>query len=245
MRDIKLIALDMDGTLLNHQQEISTKTKQVLQQAMQEDVYVVLATGRHISTCQPYAEELQLNSYLITTNGAEIYNNQYNLVEQHKIESTNVELLWEIAEKRQIHTWMVASEEVFQGNRPAGFQDYTWLKMGFSNLEKEQKAEVIQQISQFGSFEITNSHPRNIEVNQLGVHKAKAIQSLCKKKGIQMNQVLSIGDSLNDYQMIKQAGIGVAMANAQDTILQLADAVTESNEKDGVAEAIERFLWNK
>lgn len=245
MKDIKLIALDMDGTLLNHQQEVSAKTKQVLQQAMQEDVYVVLATGRHISTCQPYAEDLQLNSYLVTTNGAEIFDNQYNLVEQHKIESTSVERLWDIAEKQQIHTWMVAAEEVFKGNRPNKFQDYTWLKMGYGNLAEEQKAEVIQQINQFGSFEITNSHPRNIEVNQLGVHKAKAIQSLCNRKGIQMNQVMSVGDSLNDYQMIKQAGIGVAMANAQDTILQVADAVTESNEKDGVAEAVERFLWNK
>ena len=245
MRDIKLIALDMDGTLLNAQQEVSMKTKEVLQQAMKEGVLVVLATGRHISTCEPYAKELHLNSFLVTTNGAEIHDNQSTLVEQHKIESESIEYLWKIAQHQNVHAWMIASEKLFRGNRPDRFQDYTWLKMGFSNIEEEQKAEIIEQINQFGSFEITNSHPRNLEINQLGVHKAKALQSLCDKEGIQMNQVLSMGDSLNDYQMIKQAGIGVAMKNAQDTILNVADAVTESNENDGVAKAVERFLWNK
>src|SRR5699024_7393121 len=125
------------------------------------------------------------------------------------------------------------------------FQDYKWLKMGFSTREEEQKAETIEQINQFGSSETTNSHPRNLEINQPGAHKAKALQSLCDKEGIKMNQVMAMGDSLNDDQMIKQGGIGVAMKNAQDTILNVADAVTESNENDGVARAVEQFLWNK
>src|SRR5699024_2624215 len=144
--------------------------------------------------------------------------------------SESIEYLWKIAQHQNVHAWMIASEKLFRGNRPDRFRDYTWLKMGFSNIEEEQKAEIIEQINQFGSFDITNSHPRNLEINQLGVHKAKALQSLCDKEGIQMN---------------KPAGIGVAMKNAQDTLLIVADAVTESNENDGVPKAVERFLWNK
>lgn len=85
---------------------------------------------------------------------------------------------------------------------------------------------------------MTNSHPCNIELNPKGVSKASGLKEVCRRLGIDMSEVVAVGDSLNDLAMIREAGLGVAMGNAQEEVKKAADWTTVTNEEDGVAEVI-------
>lgn len=242
MSKIKLVALDMDGTLLNDENIVTDYTKKVLKRAIDQGVHIVLSTGRPLEMCISYVKDLELPSYVITSNGAEIFQADETLLEQHTIDEAKLSKLWEIGHRHDLHMWMVASDKIFyEGNRPDNFADYQWLKIGYGNLSENDKMYVMQELGQLDDLEITNSSLTNIEVNQGGVNKAQAIRSVCDRIGITTENVLAVGDSLNDYQMIKEAGIGVAVENAQKVILDLADHITLTNNDDGVAKAIERF----
>ncbi|MNP64340.1 Sugar phosphatase YidA [compost metagenome] len=96
-----------------------------------------------------------------------------------------------------------------------------------------------------GGLEITNSSPHNLEINPLGVNKAAGILEVCKLLGLDMSQVIAVGDSLNDLAAIQQAGLGVAIGNAQETVKEEADAVVASNNNDGIAEVIQKYIFNE
>src|SRR5690625_89141 len=244
MKNIKLIALDMDGTLLNDEGIVTGYTKDVIQEALAQDIHVVLTTGRPLPLCYPFAEELNLSSYIISSNGAEIWTVQKELLERHSMDALLMENLWDIGIKRNHHMWVVATDKLFlDQNKPDNFYDYEWLKIGYGQLNKLEKEELLFELEKKeDQIEVTNSSLTNLEVNKGGVNKAAALKSVCKRINISMNEVLAAGDSLNDLKMIEQVGVGVAMENAQELIKQSADYITETNNNDGVAKAIERFL---
>lgn len=242
MSKIKLIALDMDGTLLNDEEIVTDYTKRVIKRAIDAGIEVVISTGRPIGSCISYAKDLQLPSYVITSNGGQIFTMDQELIEEHTMDAEKIEKLWNIGYERNLHMWIIATDAVFvEGRRPSDFHKHQWLKIGYSDLKEIDKLYVMEKLKQIGSLEITNSTPSNLEVNEAGVNKEAALKFLCKRIGITMDEVMTVGDSLNDFKMIKGAGIGVAVSNAQDEILDIADYVTLSNNEDGVAKAIEKF----
>lgn len=244
MAKIKLIALDMDGTLLNDDGVVTPYTHDVIQKALQQDVQVVLSTGRPLLMCSSYAEELQLTSYIITSNGAEIWTVDHKLIERHPLDARKVQALWELGNEKELHMWLVAADQVFRNaKRPEDFTNHEWLKMGYGNLTEPLKKYLLDQLKNEKELEITNSSLSNLEVNKSGVNKANAIQSICKRLGISMEEVMAVGDSLNDLKMIEQAGIGVAVENAQQLIIESANYVTTTNNDNGVAKAIERYIF--
>src|SRR5699024_11458558 len=109
--------------------------------------------------------------------------------------------------------------------------DYLDEKDRYYDKEKFRKEQVLK---------VTNSTAMNFEVNEKGVNKAEGLRTLCKKLNITMDEVMAVGDSLNDFKMINEVGIGIAMGNAQEEILEIADYVTLTNREDGVAEAIKK-----
>lgn len=240
-KDIKLIALDMDGTLLNNELNVSEHTKEVITEALKKDIHVVLSTGRWLNSCYPYAESLELDSYLITSNGGEIWTIDKKLLDQHLLDSEKMEQMWNLGSGLGASMWMVATKEVYRNSRPEDFHEHQWLKIGFETFEESMLDELIKELSHIEGLELTNSQPMNVEVNPIGVSKAKALNFVCGELGITMNEVMAVGDSLNDIKMIQEAGVGVAMGNAQAAIKEAADFVTDTNNKDGVAKAIKRF----
>ncbi|WP_042142605.1 Cof-type HAD-IIB family hydrolase [Paucisalibacillus sp. EB02] len=242
MRDIKLIALDMDGTLLNTDHKVDDRTKEIIQKAMTKGVHVVLSTGRSFGTCYPIAKELELTSYLVTCNGGEIWTMEQELLEQHLIDTEVLEKLWILGAGLGVHMWIISTEGFYHGERPENFYDHKWLKIGFESTDTDKLDQLIKEISLLGDFEITNSLPTNIEVNPLGVSKARALHRVCEEIGITMDEVMACGDSLNDIKMIQEAGLGVAMGNAQEAIKKVANHVTDTNNNFGVAKAIEKFV---
>lgn len=239
---IKLIALDMDGTLLKDNHEVSAPTKEVIKKALANDIHVVLSTGRSLDTCYPYAAALELTSYLVTANGGETYTMEKELLDQHLMPIEKIEKMWSLGEEVGVDIWMIATDGVYRnGSMPENFADHKWLKFG-CNTEDENKLErMIKELSHMEGLELTNSLPTNIEANPAGVSKAAALHFVCEKIGITMDEVMAVGDSLNDIKMIQEAGVGVAMGNAQEAIKNVADFVTDTNNHDGVAKAIEHF----
>ena len=241
--DIQLIALDMDGTLLNNDLEVSEMNRQAIARAMAKGVKVMLSTGRWLGFCASYAESLQLNNYIITVNGGEIWTANKELVERHVHANELMVNMWNIGLEKDVHMWCVSTDRVYNSeDQPEDFYEKEWLKLGYSSEDTDKLDQIKKELSAFDHIEITNSLPTNIEVNPSGVNKANGLKRVCRELGMTMDQVMAIGDSMNDKKMIMQAGLGIAMGNAQEQIKLVAYDVTDTNDHDGVAKAIERFI---
>ncbi|AZV48961.1 phosphoglycolate phosphatase [Bacillus halotolerans] len=240
--NIKLIAIDMDGTLLNDEQLISDENRNAIREAEDKGVYVVISTGRTLMTCRELAESLKLSSFLITANGSEIWDSNFNLVERKLLHTDHIKMMWDLRNKHNTNFWASTVNKVWRGEFPENITDHEWLKFGFDIEDDDIRNEVLAELRKNKELEITNSSPTNIEVNALGINKAAALAKVSEKLGFTMENVMAMGDSLNDIAMIKEAGLGVAMGNAQDVVKETADWITDTNIEDGVAKAIRHWV---
>ncbi|MBX9966295.1 Cof-type HAD-IIB family hydrolase [Priestia aryabhattai] len=241
-KEFKLIALDMDGTLLNNQQEISEENRAAIAKAQEQGVHVVLSTGRSLLTCREYAQSLQLSSYLITVNGSEIWDESGQLVERKLIDASHIEKMWNLTQEHKLNFWAVTTDKVWRDEFPEDIVSQEWLKFGYDIPDDALREEVLKQIAGISDFEISNSSLTNLEINALGINKAKGIMTVCDRLGISMDEVIAMGDSLNDMAMIEAAGCGIAMGNAQEAVKEAADWVTDTNVNNGVAKAISHWV---
>ncbi|MFC7060939.1 Cof-type HAD-IIB family hydrolase [Halobacillus seohaensis] len=243
-KQIKLIALDLDGTLLNSKETVSEANLNAIKNAKEKGYHVVLSTGRSLDRCQEIAESLGDSSYIVTINGGEIYNNKFELIDQTVLDYQLVERLWELRQQHKVHYWSTTVQGQFNSsqNFEQEVKEYDWLKFGFDIEDDEIRQVVLDELLNNDALEISNSSPTNIEVNPSGVNKAAALLKVCERLNIEMDNVLAVGDSLNDMAMIREAGIGVAMGNAQADLKEAATWVTTTNDEDGVAKAIESIL---
>jgi phosphoglycolate phosphatase (TIGR01487 family) len=241
-KNYKLIALDMDGTLLNENELISDENRRAIEEAQANGIHVVLSTGRSILTCGKYAKSLNLSSYLVTVNGSEIWDCSGNLHERNILHSEYIQMMWEWANKNKTHFWAVATDKVWRNQMPEDIFAQTWLKFGFDIADDSLRETILKRLLSNQHLEVSNSSPTNIEVNAVGVNKANGLLHVCKRLGISMDEVIAMGDSLNDIEMIKAAGCGVAMGNAQTEVKNAADWITDTNEENGVAKAIRYWV---
>ncbi|MDQ0256950.1 HAD superfamily hydrolase (TIGR01484 family) [Evansella vedderi] len=244
-QDIKLIALDMDGTLLKDNHEVSPANRKAIKVAKEQGIHIVLSTGRSILSCKEYADSLELDSYLVTVNGSEIWDTQGNLIDQNPIDAELIEMLWDLKMKHNTQYWAISSEKVWRDDFPTDIQSQNWLKFGFHFEDAKIQKEVTELLTKHEALEVSNSSPTNLEINAAGINKGFALEKVCNWLDITMDNVMAVGDSLNDIVMIKEAGVGVAMGNAQQKVKDAANWVTSSNNDDGVARAIEKFILDK
>jgi HAD superfamily hydrolase (TIGR01484 family) len=239
----RLLALDMDGTLLNDAQIITPKTVEWIQKAVDAGVHVCLSTGRAFNSALPYAKQLGLETPMVTVNGSEVWRAPNEVYRRSLMDPQLVSKLYEIAQRYDIWFWAYSLEEVHkQDNWDGNTDGREWLKFGYSTEDDDIRHKLLMELQDMGGLEITNSSPTNLEINPQGVNKASGIKEVCHLLGIDMSQVVAVGDSLNDLAVIQQAGLGVAMGNAQETVRQEADAVVSSNNDDGIAEVIQKFI---
>lgn len=242
----RLLALDMDGTVLNHEQQISEANRKWIQVAVDNGITVIFATGRGIQNVIGYVEDLGLHSPIVTANGSEVWKRPNELLSRHMIENDWIEKLRLLALEEDVWYWGYSVEGLYnKENWNRECARFQWLKFGFYTEELHKLTAIKQTIQEWDVFEITNSHPNNIEINPKGINKASGLKQVCQMMGISMSQVAVAGDSLNDLAMIKQAGLGVAMGNAQDVVKQAADVITLNNDEDGVAHFIQFHLLAK
>lgn len=250
MTKYKLIALDMDGTLLNDQLEISKENEKWINKALQAGVTVSFSTGRGFPGANPYAEQLKLNTPMITVNGSEVWSKPHVLHKRITLGYEKIEQLHQLAlQYPDVWFWAYSTQGIYNKENwleeGTHFSDYEWLKFGYHTEDDQAREEILTRIKEWDLFEVTNSSPWNLELNPKGITKASGIRELCKLLDIQMSETIAVGDSLNDIAAIRACGVGVAMGNAQEAVKSAADAVTLTNNENGVAEVIKRFVFGQ
>lgn len=239
----KLLALDMDGTLLNEQSEISAENERWLRAATARGIHVCFATGRGYASALPFAEQLGLTTPMVLVNGGEVWSAPGRLHSRTLMAPEHIEALRDVAVRYDTWYWGYSLERVFNRNEwAADVYAEQWTKFGFYTEDPAALKSVADAIDAIAPFEATNSHPCNIELNPLGVSKASGLRQVCELLGVEMREIVACGDSLNDAAMIREAGLGVAMGNAQQAVKEMADFVTLTNDEDGVAHVVKTFL---
>ncbi|WP_144415268.1 Cof-type HAD-IIB family hydrolase [Paenibacillus durus] len=239
----RLLALDMDGTLLNSEERITPETVKWIHKAVDAGIHVCLSTGRAFNSAYPYAQQLGLKTPMVTVNGSEVWRAPHELYRRSLMDPQLIKQMHAFAIEYGIWYWAYSVDGVYNKESWDGNIDgREWLKFGYDTEDDEIRHQVLMKLQDMGGLEITNSSPYNLEINALGMNKASGIKEVCGLLGIKMEEVVAVGDSLNDLAVIQQAGLGVAMGNAQDTVKQAADAVTSTNNEDGIAEVIRRFI---
>ncbi|MBW5447266.1 HAD-IIB family hydrolase [Cohnella sp. CFH 77786] len=244
MPKYRLLALDLDGTLLNDRSEISPANEEWIRRAREAGVTVILSTGRGFPSALPFAEQLGLDGPMITVNGGEIWRKPRELHRRTLLDADMVMRLHRLAERHgDTWFWAYSTESVYNKER---WVDDTpsrqWLKFGYYTEELAVLNEILSEIKTWEGLEISNSSPFNIEVNPAGVSKASAIEEVCRMIGCGMSEAAAVGDSLNDIAAIRACGLGVAMGNAQEEVKEAADFVTSSHQEDGVARMIQEYV---
>lgn len=276
MAEIRLIAIDLDGTLLDSQKRLSYKNETVLKECIRQGIWVVPCTGRIWGGVPGFLRDFPGIRYAITTNGAIIEDvvNQA-VVDEHKIPCGLALEILRMA--RQFHTMYDAycggqayGEERFmscmgeygiapliqkmvQTTRNVVPDVWAQIKSLDRPVEKinyffgdmEERARAREALEARGDVVVTSSFPNNLEINAPGATKGDAILRLAAHLGLKPEQTMGFGDGGNDVTMMQMAGIGVAMGNAEDSVKEVADYLTLTNDEDGVAVAIERLIWGR
>lgn len=240
--EIKLIALDMDGTLLNNEHNVSEENRMAIKKAEKKGVHVVLSTGRSLKTARDYVLSLELSSYLVTVNGSEIWGPDGELVHRSPVATEHIQWMHELSSQHNARFWAISTENNWNNEMPDDLLSQEWLKFGFHIEEDDVREKVLKELKAKGLFELSNSSLVNIEVNALGINKAKGLEKVCGLLGISMENVMAVGDSLNDIAMITDAGLGIAMGNAQEAVKHAANDITGTNNENGVAQAIRKWV---
>ena len=262
--EIKLIASDMDDTLLNSNVQISERNARAIKSALAAGKIFLIATGRMYVSARPYAEKLGLDVPLVTYNGALVKGSASGEVfyeHKMKLETANEVLAYCKEKGYYVQLYVgdkILIKEVTDCSRmytkisgipttPIGDALFHTDEAPYKILVMTEAAEFSEVWQQFaakfsGKLDVTSSKDNFLELMEPGINKWEAVKSVAASYGITPDEIMCIGDSNNDISMIANAGIGVAVANAKDNVKEHAKIVTASNNEDGVALVIESIL---
>jgi len=266
---IKLIAIDLDGTLLNGKKEISKTNQEVLAQAKAKGIKIVLCTGRPLKAILPYLDVLDLRSagdYSITFNGGLVQKNDTGeIVDKQTLSVADVQDLLALAKQMDMPLDVLRDEVVLcfptSSDHQTIYPKLNPLLVFQSATQQELTAEALynkavvaydqKELDQWipkipakfkERYEVIKTRSNLLEFMPKGVTKAYGIQLLAQELGIEQAEVMAIGDEENDLSMIAYAGVGVAMGNAISAVKEAADVVTATNEEDGVAKIVSEYV---
>ena len=268
----KLIILDLDGTLTNEKKEITAHTLSTLLKAQELGVRIVLASGRPTYGVVPIAKKLKLDQYggyILSYNGGEIINWQTGeLLYKNLLEPEMLPYLYQCAKDNDFTIMTYDGEYVVTENpddiyvRKASLVNVMPIKEVENFLdavsthpiskclimgEAEKLALLEKEMSKAlnGRMGVFRSEPYFLELVPKGTDKALSSAFLLNSLQIDKKEMIAIGDGFNDVSLIQYAGLGVAMANAQEIVRNNANYITFSNEEDGVAHVIEKFVFTE
>lgn len=272
---IKLIAIDMDGTLLNDKKHIEKAQKEAIHEAIEDGIKIVLCTGRPLYGILPFYKELGLQQldqegYVILNNGCSVHKTKdWELIKCAEITPDDMEYLYKFSEKYDINFTLVDEMHYFNIDRKPTkelvmdaqfvFSDITNITleeaksgkykivkaMFLGNPEDMKKFQKEYEDILKERYEGVLSQPYVYEVLPKGNNKGTGLKALAEKLGIKQEEVMAIGDGNNDVEMLEYATYGVAMGNASELARNAAKYTTDTNENDGVAKAIRKYALNK
>lgn len=268
---IRMIGLDLDGTLLTTQKKITSYTKAVLEEALAKGIVVLVSTGRPISAVPKEILEIPGMKYAVTANGARVLDIETGeVIVENMLSLETAEKVLRIFQKyNTIHEIFIGSEgytsksvahayEYFKNPSMAEYFMNTRIPVDDVVAEMLKKGEPVDKVQGIFKNEderkkaekeleviegitVSNAIGNNLEANKEGVDKGMALVQLGKMLGIRREEIMACGDGMNDYEMLKTVGFAVAMENGEEELKVIADYITVSNDEDGVAKAIQKF----
>ena len=270
---IKMIGLDLDGTLLTDKKELTDRTKAALRRAIELGITVLVASGRPWMGVPEELRNFPGMRYALTSNGARIIDTKDDrVIEEHLLSPELALKALAVCGK-----YDTLQEVYFDGQGYAPEDQMAYVEKYHRNpsmceyvrktrlpvkdirklveqenrgLDKvqalfadmDERETAWKELEQEKGLELVGSLQYNIEINAAGVNKGTGLVNLGRMLGIRRKEIMAFGDGDNDIAMLREAGFGVAMANADEQVKAAADYITLSNEEEGVAEAIERLV---
>ena len=267
---IKLIAIDMDGTLLNSKKELLEETKQYFKNFHNKntETLLVICTGRPESGIRPYLKDLgylEENHYIISQNGANIYESQTGKrVMDAFVDSAAIQKWIELGKKHGISVMGAGVDYYYSFDEdPTEWMEFD-VKLVSGKLKRIPTKESLntdfykillmgdeEQLNEFETFipqewrdefYVVRSQKYLVEVLTKGVNKAFGLEKLAQKLNIEPSEIAAIGDAANDIEMLEYAGLAIAMGNASEEVKAISDIVTDTNENNGVIKAIDQLI---
>ncbi|MFM9331155.1 Cof-type HAD-IIB family hydrolase [Paenibacillus mesotrionivorans] len=260
----KLIAVDLDDTLLNDQLDITEGTRSAIYAAMERGAVFTIATGRMFASARKIAAKLGLEVPLITYQGALVkHASDGTVIYERNVPPEVVRYVFEYAAKNGLHLQAYHNDTLLAKEENERLKGYAKLnniayeiEPDFDRLAEKtapkllmiDEPEVLDRVlvelkaAVGDKAHITKSKPHFLEIMHPEGTKGHALTRLAEHYGIKQEETIGIGDSWNDHELVEQAGLGVAMENAVDSLKQVADYVTRSNNDEGVRHVIEKFV---
>jgi Cof subfamily protein (haloacid dehalogenase superfamily) len=260
----RLLAIDVDGTLLTTEGVLSTRTREAVRAADRAEWHVTLVTGRPLPYVLPVVQELGVGEYVVAANGATVAEigsgtvlYQANLPGRLIVDALT-------RARRAVPGIRLAATTTRGFHTEPGFEELAPLSRADAVVVDDASPrpddtvtsavlfvrgadtmDVLAQVAAIVPHGIDVSPsglPGSVELTAPGVHKGSGVVHLCERMGVDRQDVVAFGDSLNDHEILRWAGLGVAMGNADTHTKAVADEITASNDDDGVALVIERLL---
>lgn len=267
----KLIALDMDGTLLTTDKRVSEKTKTAIKAAEAKGVKIVLASGRPLSGISKFLEELDLlkeDDYVLSFNGGLVQNTKTEeIVSKVSLKGTDLKYLYEISKKLNVNIHAFSAKEGLIAPKISQYTEYEAEINGidinikdFNEVEDDEDIIKVMMIDPqeildpaieklpsevYEKYNVFKSSPFFLEFTHKEVDKGLGLHKLGDHLGIKREEIIACGDAANDLSMVKYAGLGVAMGNAIPEVKEVAEFITATNDEDGIALVIEKFVLNE
>lgn len=267
--DYKIIALDIDGTLINTKKEITPHTRYALIEAQKRGKKVVLASGRHPIGIKPLANDLMLEcygGYIMAFNGAEIIDCSTGETVVNRIFPREyLSDIISVAHGSNLTYNTFDGSRIISGGK---INDYSYVERDVIKLDmtfvddfvsavrfdinkillagepyEVDRYEKIFSDRYDGLLDVYKSAPYFLELMPFGVSKGSMLPLLLDKLSLRREELMAFGDQQNDITMIGYAGLGVAMENAEEDVKKIADYVCESNDNDGVAKTLDKFVF--
>jgi Cof subfamily protein (haloacid dehalogenase superfamily) len=270
---IKLVAIDIDGTLINDQRQITPKTVAALKKATAAGIKVVLCTGRPMTGVTAYLKELgiadQDDEYVVSFNGGLAQSTSGNVIVNHSISFDDYADWENFCLKQGVHSQIETRDYIYTTNQD--LSKYTIYESGLVDMpvryrsmdemarERDQyivaKAMMVDEKDKIDTalahlpqdlrdrFSIVRSEDFYLEFMHPSASKGQTLKTLSEQLGIKQDEVMALGNAQNDNSMIEFAGIGVAMGNSVPETLKIADVTVADNNHDGVAEAVDKYVF--
>lgn len=267
--DEKVLVLDIDGTLTNSQKEISPATRRGILETLKRGHKVILASGRPTPGMRRYEKELELEKYggyLLSFNGGRIIEcRSGEIVYQRVLPLSIIPGLYGFARRNQCGLITYFGDKIISAFEPdeyvrlesringmeikvvENFKDYVDFDINKCLLTAPpERAEVYEKelAAKYGDIlSVYRSEPFFVEIMPQNVDKATSLDRMLETVGLTREAAICCGDGFNDISMIKYAGVGVAMGNAQPAVKDAADYITATNDEDGLVQVMEEFIW--
>lgn len=289
----RLVAIDLDGTLLNSYGNVSQKNRETIKKAIEKGTEIVIASGRPLSSARSFAKEIGANHYMICGNGSALYDIQKEQILYNKfIERNKVLQIIKICEGNSIFYSLYTENLIISKSLNYNIQffnsenkktpddrktnikiindvykyvmenpDIGILKITICDENKIIFDGIIKKLREIKNIDVLDiqhmarkyitSGTEEIkieyhytEITSQNVNKWSALEVLSQILNIKPEEIMAIGDNINDKEMVQNAGMGIIMDNGAPYIKEIADQIVSNNNEDGVAEALEKFILN-